>query len=64
MTLEKRSGEVLAMLSGMKQEFAGFDAAVQRMRQRLAQAEGELDGLERQARRVLRMLEAVHGDEF
>ena len=62
--LEKRSGEVLAMLSGMKQEFAGFDAAVQRMRQRLAQAEGELDGLERQARRVLRMLEAVHGDEF
>lgn len=63
-TLEKRSGEVLAMLSGMKQEFAGFDAAVQRMRQRLTQAEGELDGLERQARRVLRALEAVDGDEF
>jgi hypothetical protein len=47
-----------------EQAFAGFDAAVQRMRQRLAQAGGELDGLERQARRVLRTLEAVHGDEF
>ena len=62
-TLEKRSGEVLAMLSGMKQEFAGFDAAVQRMRQRLTLAEGELDGLERQARKAVRALEAVEGVE-
>ena len=60
-TLEKRSGEVLAMLAAMKQDFAGFDASVQRMRQRLTQAEAELDALERQSRRVLRALEAVDG---
>ena len=58
-TLERRSGEVLAMLAGMKQDFAGFDASVQRMRQRLLQAEGELDALERQSRRVTRALENV-----
>ena len=57
--LERRSGEVLGMLSAMKQDFAGFDASVQRMRQRLVQAEGELDALERQSKRVLRALEAV-----
>ena len=37
----------------------GFDASVQRMRQRLLQAEGELDALERQSRRVTRALENV-----
>lgn len=63
-TLEKRSGEVLAMLSGMKQDFAGFDAAVQRMRQRLTQAEAELDALERQARKAVRALEVVEGEKY
>ena len=63
-TLEKRSGEVLAMLSGMKQDFAGFDAAVQRMRQRLTQAEAELDTLERQARKAVRALEVVEGEKY
>ena len=63
-TLERRSGEVLAMLSGMKQEFAGFDAAVQRMRQRLTQAEAELDTLERQARKAVRALEVVEGEKY
>lgn len=58
-TLEKRSGEVLAMLSGMKRDFARFDESVQRMRQRLSQVETELDGLEHQARKVVRALEAV-----
>ena len=58
-TLERRSGEVLAMLSGMKRDFDSFDESVQRMRQRLAQVETELDGLERQARKVVRALEAV-----
>lgn len=57
--LEERSGEVLAMLSGMKRDFARFDESVQRMRQRLAQVETELDGLEHQARKVVRALEAV-----
>lgn len=55
-TLEKRSGEVLALLSAMKQDFAGFDASVQRMRQRLTQAEAELDALERQSRKVVRAI--------
>ena len=63
-TLERRSGEVLAMLSGMKQDFAGFDAAVQRMRQRLTQAEAELDTLERQARKAVRALEVVEGEKY
>ena len=63
-TLERRSGEVLAMLSGMKQDFAGFDAAVQRMRQRLTQAEVELDALERQARKAVRALEVVEGEKY
>ena len=63
-TLEKRSGEVLAMLSGMMQDFAGFDAAVQRMRQRLTQAEAELDALERQARKAVRALEVVEGEKY
>ena len=58
-TLEKRSGEVLALLSVMKQDFAGFDASVQRMRQRLIQAETELDALERQSRKVVRAIENV-----
>lgn len=58
-TLERRSGEVLGMLAGMKQDFTGFDASVQRMRQRLTQAEGELDALERQSRKVLRAIENV-----
>ncbi len=63
-TLERRSGEVLAMLSGMKQDFAGFDAAVQRMRQRLTQAEAELDTLERQARKAVRALDVVEGEKY
>ena len=63
-TLERRSGEVLAMLSGMKQDFAGFDTAVQRMRQRLTQAEAELDTLERQARKAVRALEGVEGEKY
>ena len=58
-TLQRRSGEVLDMLAAMKQDFAGFDASVQRMRQRLTQAETELDTLERQSRKVLRALENV-----
>ncbi len=58
-TLERRSGEVLGMLAGMKQDFAGFDASVQRMRQRLTQAEAELDALERHSRKVLRAIENV-----
>ena len=58
-TLEKRSGEVLAMLSGMRQDFARFDEAIQRMRQRLAQAEGDLDALEQRSRKVVKALDRM-----
>ena len=58
-TLERRSGEVLTMLSGMKQDFARFDEAIQRMRQRLNQAEAELDGLEQRSRKVVKALDRV-----
>ena len=63
LALERRSGEVLKLLSGMKQDFARFDESIQRMRQRLTQAEGELDVLERQSRSVLRSLDNVDGTE-
>ena len=58
-TLEKRSGEVLNTLSGMKQDFARFDESIQRMRQRLAQTEAELDALEGRARKVVKAIEKV-----
>ena len=58
-TLERRSGEVLSMLGGMKQDFARLDESIQRMRQRLAQAEAELDGLEQRARKVVKALDRM-----
>ena len=58
-TLEKRSGEVLSALSAMKQDFARLDESVQRMRQRLNQAETELDALEQRARKAMKVLERV-----
>ena len=61
-TLERRSGELLNMLSGMKQDFAAFEDAIQRMRQRLSQAEGELDTLEQRARKVVRAIDRVEGE--
>ena len=61
-TLERRSGELLNMLSGMKQDFAAFEDAIQRMRQRLNQAEGELDTLEQRARKVVRAIDRVEGE--
>ncbi len=58
-TLEKRSGEVLSALSAMKQDFARLDESIQRMRQRLNQAEAELDTLEQRARKAMKVLERV-----
>ncbi|MBR1822161.1 MAG: DNA recombination protein RmuC, partial [Clostridia bacterium] len=60
-TLEQRSGEVLSMLTGMKQDFARFDESIQRMRQRLGQTEAELDALEQRARKVVKALDRVEG---
>ena len=63
MTLEKRSGEVLKLLAGMKQDFARFDESIQRMRQRLNLAGQELDTLEARARKVVRAIERVDAGE-
>ena len=57
--LQRRSGEVLAMLGGMKQDFARFDESIQRMRQRLDQVGAELDTLEQRSRKVVRAIENV-----
>lgn len=54
LSLERRSGEVLSMLAGMRQDFERFDESIQRARQRLAQTEAELNVLESRARKVLR----------
>jgi len=58
-TLERRSGEVLSLLAGMRQDFERFDESIQRMRQRLNQAGAELDGLEQRARKVVRAIESA-----
>ena len=62
LALEERSGEVLKLLGGMKQDFMRFDESVQRMRQRLAQVNQELDTLESRARKVVRAIDNVDGD--
>ena len=59
LSLEKRSGEVLKLLAGMKQDFERFDESIQRMRQRLAQTGGELDTLESRARKVVNAIDNV-----
>ena len=56
-TLEQRSGEVLKALSGMKQDFVRLDESVQRMRQRLSQAEAELDALEQRTRKAMKAMD-------
>ena len=61
-TLERRSGEVLKTLAGMRQDFARFDESIQRARQRLAQTEAELDGLESRARKIIRAMNSL-GEE-
>ena len=58
-SLEQRSGEVLSLLTGMKEDFGQLDASIQRMRQRLSQAEEELDALEKRARRAVRAMERI-----
>ena len=62
-SLEKRSGEVLAALAGMKQDFAGLEAAIGRMRQRLVQAESELEGLESRARKAVRAIDKISEED-
>ena len=57
--LEKRSGEVLNTLAAMKQDFGQLDESIRRMRQRLSQAEDELNSLEARARKALRAIDQI-----
>ena len=59
LTLERRSGEVLKLLAGMKQDFVRFEESIQRMRQRLTQTGSELDTLETRARKVVNAIDNV-----
>ena len=56
-TLEKRSGEILALMEEFKSEFDRFQESALRMRQRLDQANAELDALEKRTRRISNLLD-------
>ena len=54
--LEKRSGEVLELFDELRAEFARFQESIVRARQRMNQAESELDAMENRARKISRKL--------
>lgn len=54
--LEQRSGELLELFDELRGEFARFQEGVNRARQRMAQAESELDALESRARKIAKKL--------
>ena len=54
--LEKRSGEVLELFDELRAEFARFQESIVRARQRINQAEGELDAMESRARKISKKL--------
>lgn len=57
--LEKRSGEVLKLLSAVRMEFQKYAEAVQKARTRLEQATGDLDAIDTRARVINRKLRDV-----
>jgi len=62
-TLEKRSGEVLKLLSEVRSEFARYDEAVQTVRRRLEQTADALDALDVRARRLQKQLKDLDDGE-
>jgi len=54
--LEKRSGEVLELFDELRTEFARFQESIVRARQRMNQAESELDAMESRARKISKKL--------
>ena len=54
--LEKRSGEILQIFDELRAEFARLQDGIVRARQRIAQAEGELDSLEKSAKKISKKL--------
>lgn len=61
-TLEKKSGEVMRLLAEVRQEMGRYDESLDRLRQRLTQAETELDGLDGRSKRLIRRLRDVDGE--
>ena len=62
-TLEKRSGEVLKLLSEVRTEFARYEEAVANVRRRLEQTSEALDALEQRSRAVSRKLKNISEEE-
>ncbi len=54
--LEKRSGEALVLFDELREEFTHFQEGFTRVRQRLNQAEAELDSLENRSRKISKKL--------
>lgn len=54
--LERRSGEVLELFDELRTEFARFQEGIVRVRQRINQAESELDAMENRARKISKKL--------
>lgn len=63
LSIEQRTGEVWQMLGALRVEFARFGDTLERMRQRLDQATGELDAATTRSRAITRKLnELSEGD--
>ena len=60
--IQKRSGEVLELLSAVQEEFQKYGEAVQKARTRLEQASGDLDFIDPRARALSRKLRDVGED--
>ena len=60
--LEKRSGEIMQLLASVRAEFSRFGDAIQKARQRLEQAEGDLDSIDTRTRAINRRLREI-GEE-
>ena len=59
LAVEKRSGEIMDMLSGVRKEFDAFGDIVDKARLRLEQAAGELDGVGARTRALNKKLGAM-----
>ena len=65
LAVEKRSGEILDMLGGVRREFDAFGETIEKARARLEQAAGELDSVGARTRKLnktLAAMESLDGD--
>ncbi len=65
LAVEKRSGEILDMLGGVRREFDAFGETIEKARARLEQAAGELDSVgvrTRKLNKTLAAMESLDGD--